>query len=243
MSFWLGAGKSSSRTKGRPSALALCSGGCRIARMNMNKQLSALMLVAMALSITSGEAKAQRQSIDPNALPAANFYKHRLKVQVVNENPEITNTMRNPEPKKVLVIQTPQMQQQQVQYIFAPGSSSPGLPPGAIDLSGPPQSGFTSNMPLNPNGFSKRDSLPQGQSTGGLSGKPMVAGRMLGPRNAQPPASTAPAAALSSAPAQTMAYKPYNNGSGTGTTGGSNTTTVSTVSGKLQRGSLIGKTK
>lgn len=207
----------------------------------MNKQLSALMIVAIAFSITSGEAKAQSQSIDPNALPPATFYKHRLKIQVVNENPEITNTMRNPEPKKVLLIQTPQMQPQQVQYVIAPGSSGPGLPPGAIDLSGPPQSGFTSNMPLNPNGFSKRDSLPQGTSTGGLSGKQLISGRMVGPHNSQPPTTAAPVAALSSAPAQAMAYKPYS--SGTGTSGGSSTKTVTSVSAKLQRGSLIGRTK
>ena len=207
----------------------------------MNKQLSAVMLVAIAFSITSEEAKAQGQAVDPNALPPARFYKHRLQVQIVNENPDITNTMRNPEPKKVLLIPTPQMQPQQVQYMLAPSASGPGLPAGAIDLSSPPQSGFTSNMPLNPNGFSKRDSLPQGTSTGGLSGKQLVAGRMIGPKNAQTPTSAVPVAATFSAPTQPMAYKPYS--SGTGTTGGSSTKTVSSVSAKLERGSLIGRTK
>lgn len=208
----------------------------------MNRQLNALMLAVFAFGFTSSAASAQTQAVDPQALPQAKWYKHRPQIQIVNENPDITNTMRGPDPKKVLLIPTGQNQKQQVQYILAPSPGGPGVPAGAVDLSQLPQAGFSTNMPLNPNGFSKRDSLPQGQSTGGLSGKQLASGRLIAPRSGQPVAAARTAPAATSAPAEAMAYKPYNS-SGTGTSGGSSVKTVSSVSGKLERGSLIGKTK
>jgi len=176
--------------------------------------------------------------------PAHDFYHHRKKVQVVRTAPELTSVPPAPEPKQYMIINAPAQQAPAPEFIYlnSPGAGGAGLPPGVVDLSSPPRSGFgQSNIPAN-GPLSMRNKLPGGQTSNGLLNQSQhLRGRMtpgMTARTAAPKADSGNFNAAKSAPTQPLTYD-----RGTGSGGSTVTTTKTEVVGKLQRRSLLDKTK
>lgn len=211
----------------------------------MNRLMTSITLALLSFCATWSEACAQQRSIDPGALPRGDrIHPSPMKIQIVNDAPQITSVPPAPEGKKILLIKMPQPQTAPTEFIYAnPGADAgiQGLPPGmaAVDLSKPPVARFGSNLPAG--GFSQRDRLPAGQSSSGLLGQ-NVSGKM-NPPGAQKLVipGAAPQTQFNSSQQQPLEYT-RPTGSGTEGSNGSRTTTTVNAKRIIDRGSLLDKT-
>ncbi|MBX9670266.1 MAG: hypothetical protein K2X93_21880 [Candidatus Obscuribacterales bacterium] len=207
----------------------------------MNLRIKPILLSALVLPLTWQAAQAQHKTIDPYELPdASKIHRSRPKVEYVLTGPEVSVRLPRPEPKQKLIFKVPpnQVPEEEVYVIDGSKPGRSGSRPGTIevDLSNPPPSGFTSNIPAG--GMSKPKGLRPGTSTNMLGNKALSG--WMGTQASSPGrllnAVKKPSAA---APAPAPAVLTYKEPTATGTTGASRSVTKSDVSGKLLRRTLL----
>ncbi|MGD9682840.1 MAG: hypothetical protein AB7W16_16745 [Candidatus Obscuribacterales bacterium] len=198
--------------------------------------LAALAALVITGGIGAGEARAEGFKIDVSKLPdATKIHPSRLKIEVVNTNPEVSYHPNPQTGPTTLIIQVPQQQQPQGKTIIVPAPGS--VPPAsgmAIDLSSPPPARFGTNIPTGLQ--APPANLPAGQITVGrqslvrtnATGKPIARHSLI--KKNTPVSASNPPAVLEYAPASTA--------------GASNAAVKTVVTGKMQppkRGELLKK--
>ncbi|MBX9694759.1 MAG: hypothetical protein K2Z81_20395 [Cyanobacteria bacterium] len=213
----------------------------------------------LSLVILSPSAHADQSYADMHGyaqtkrLPKVEWNRSRVKINIINMNPEITNNLE-PETSQNILIPIPSIPAPQQQTIIVPpaqvagnpgtaGSGTPGsVPPGymMINTSKPPRAKFETNIP--PGGMAtKAPSLPNGTTTNRLA-RLGVSGKMSPPQAAfRPIANRMPTSVAGANPAPTETFTYENNGA-SGFASGSRKEKLS-VSGKIDRGSLLNATK
>ncbi|MBK9143574.1 MAG: hypothetical protein IPM23_13815 [Candidatus Melainabacteria bacterium] len=202
--------------------------------------LAALAALVITGGIGTGEARAEGFKIDVSKLPdATKIHPSRLKIEVVNTNPEVSY---HPNPRTgptTLIIQMPQQQAPQGQTIIVPAPGS--VPPSGgmtLDLSSPPPARFGTNIPAGFQGGLQAHpgNLPAGQIKVGRQSlvqtnaiaKPITRHSLI--KKNTPVSASNPPAVLEYAPASTA--------------GASSAAVKTVVTGKMQppkRGELLKK--
>ncbi len=209
----------------------------------MNMRIKPVLLNALILPLTWQAAHAQQKTIDPYELPdATKIHRSRPKVEFVLTGPDVSVRLPTPEKKQKLIFKMPpaQVPEEEVYVIDGGQPGRSGSRPGTmeVDLSNPPPSGFTSNIPLG--GPSKPRGLQPGNTTN-LLGNKALSGWMGTPPSSS---SASPGRLLNAvkrpvAASQTPTVLTYKEPVGTSTSGNSRAVTKSDVTGKLLRRSLL----
>ncbi|MCA9804181.1 MAG: hypothetical protein KC777_19565 [Cyanobacteria bacterium HKST-UBA02] len=198
--------------------------------------LAALAALVITGGIGTGEARAEGFKIDVGKLPdATKIYPSRLKIEVVNTNPEVSYHPNPQTGPTNLIIQIPQQQQPQGKTIIVPAPGA--MPPAsgmAVDLSSPPPARFGTNIPTGLQ--APPANLPSGQITVGR--KSLVQTDATARPIARHSLIKKKAPVTASNPPAVMEYAPAS-------TGGASSAAVKTVvTGKMQppkRGDLLKK--
>lgn len=202
----------------------------------------ALGLTALASPASAQNAGASGVKVNKHALEKVQWYKAPIQLQLVDENPRLTDHRGGPAEATVFVPipAAPAAPAPAAQLLPGAGIASGGslpvrMAPGA--LSNLPRSGFASNIPAST--VVTGTKLPRANSTGLLSQKDWQKPvRESGVK-------TKPAVAAGSRPAPAPAVFTYRDGyQGQGARTGSSTQTMTSVSGQITgfgRGSLLSK--
>lgn len=223
----------------------------------MAKVLSISTLVLGVLSLGAltciQPAEAQQSHMDSNKrfvdaqnLPKVNWHKSRMMVNIVDDSPLVTDNREAPGGTKYVITVPPLPQAQSETVFVSPGGMSGvgtggggALPPGSVvlDPSRPPRARLGTNIPAR--GIVADRPLPNGQSTNMLA-KQNVSGQLTAPKKFVARTATAPGKLRTSAPASVAAAE-YPRAAGVQTSTSSSVRT--SVSGKINRGDLLGQTK
>lgn len=208
-------------------------------------KLTALAVLTLCFSTSFTGAMAQVKVIDPTKLPdGSKIQRSPIKIQVVDDLPKVTSTPMPAEGQRLFVIDLAPHAVPAPQVIrMSVGGNGSALPPGVVDLNALPASRLGTNIPSS-GPLSLRNKLPQGQSSNGLlhqasnlSGKMASPGRPLS-SPAKVPA-TAPKVVSSRNSPGLLSYPQYT----TGAASSGSTRTTSEVHGKLERNTLLKKTR
>ncbi len=216
----------------------------------------ALLLSCLSVIANSQSAYAQGfgnyQTAQP--LPKVTWPKSRLKVQLIDETPEVTDC--RPEltaPKRLNILVPPRaVPALEDIYAVAPGNGGGSGPSGvgagggsghpgiiSINTSRPAPARFDSNIPAK--GFSRANELPAGDSTN-LLAKKALSGRLTPGTPTIIPARSLPGSQRPMARSSDPMVYPDIQGQGTGTSRSDEARSTSSVEGRVFRhGDLLGK--
>ena len=162
----------------------------------MHRLYLSFLLASASMFLVAPDSSAQGINVDPSKLPKADkFYKHRLKIDILDERPEVTDHRRAPAAPNTYFIPIAPLAAPAGQHTVLPVSGgSGGTVPGGVIVDGNslPVADFESNMRSLK---SPRKSLPATRSGGvptpavnrDVSGRVVPTGKNR-PRNSRPSA-------------------------------------------------------